>query len=203
MGGTADLPLVDRLGHTCPIAGQDTLVPVHWPFPTVSATSFNLVLLSRSMLYSLTRIRRACLGAVIVRLVTMPIDIFAGDWTFTSIKTALAFIAEVFFSVMNLLAPNLPIFFDQTSTGGLHFVPGNTPRSTQFNSSGPSQKFGSLANDRNTRTKHSDIGTARGANIELSRMSNMLTTSIHREQKRRTASFDSDAILVRRSVEVS
>jgi hypothetical protein len=112
---------------------------------------------------------------------------------------------EVLFSVMNLLAPSLPVFFDQTSTGGLHFVPGNTPRATQFSSSGPSQKVGSVDEHQGTRAKQKNKSAVRQDNdtMELSNMSNLCSTSIRRDQDRRATSFDSDTILVRRSVEIS
>lgn len=148
---------------------------------------------------------RVCLGAVITRLMILPTDSFADDCTFTSINTALVFVSEVLFSVMSLLAASLPVFFDQTSTGGLHFVPGNTPRTTQFSSSGPSQKLGSLDEHQNARARQRDRSVIREENntMELSNMKNVCSTSIRWDQDRRPTSFDSDTILVRRSVEIS
>ena len=93
---------------------------------------------------ALTKTRRACLAAVISRLLILPANLFADDWTFALINAALLIIAEVLFSVMKLLAPSLPVLFDQDSTGGLHFVPGNTSRTAQFSSSSPSQKLDSV-----------------------------------------------------------
>jgi hypothetical protein len=142
---------------------------------------------------------------VVTRLVILPANLFAGDWTFTSVNTALVFVMEVLFSVMNLLAPSLPVFFDQTSTGGLHFVPGNAPRTTQFSSSGPSQKLGSVDEFQHTRAKQTNKSVVRQEDdtMELSNMRNVCSTTIRWDQDRRAASFDSDTILVRRSVEIS
>jgi hypothetical protein len=113
---------------------------------------------------------------------------------------------------MNLLAPSLPIFFDQTSTGGLHYVPGTnkTPRTTQFSSSGHSQTGVRAGQDRRSKAGiHSRIRQ----DIDLAELSKAggggitFSTSIRRQEKeeeeeRGRTSFDSDAILVRRSVDV-
>jgi hypothetical protein len=112
---------------------------------------------------------------------------------------------------MNLLAPSLPVFFDQTSTGGLHYVPGDkTPRATQFSSSGQSQTGVRTGQDRRSKAgidrrirQDSDLA-------ELSKAGGggfTFSTSIRRqdkdeEEERGRTSFDSDAILVRRSVDV-
>jgi hypothetical protein len=149
---------------------------------------------------------------VLTRLLILPTNLFAADndWTFTSVPTALVFIAEVLLSVMNLLAPSLPVFFDQTSTGGLHFVPGNTPRTTQFSSSGPSQKLGSVderqnfaraQQQKNKRESAIKQGSGGGA-VGFSSTNNLCLISIRRDEELRETSFDSDTILVRRSVEI-
>lgn len=142
---------------------------------------------------------------MISRLLILPNNLFADDWTFTSIDTALVFVTEVLFSVMNLLAPSLPVFFDHTSTGGLHFVPGNTPRTTQFSSSSPSQRLGSVDERHITRAQQKERSSVRQWNgtMELSNVDNLCSTSIRREQDLRETSFDSDTILVRQSVEIS
>jgi hypothetical protein len=151
------------------------------------------------------RALRACLGAIITRLTILPSDIFADDWTFTSTNTILVFICEVLFSVMNLLAPSLPVFFDQTSTGGLHYVPGvQTPKNTQFSSSGASQTAGAARADQSSRAKPGIDSRIWQDNdpVELSKMGGMFSTSIRRQEERGRTSFDSDAILVRRSVDI-
>jgi hypothetical protein len=141
---------------------------------------------------------------VISRLLILPANLFADDWTFTSIDTALIFVAEVLFSVMKILAPSLPVFFDQTSTGGLHFVPGNTPRTTQSSSSGPSQKFGSVDERQLARAQKERESTREQGNdtMEFSNTNNLCSTFIRRDEDLRETSFDSDTILVRRSVDV-
>jgi hypothetical protein len=146
---------------------------------------------------------------VLTRLLILPPNLFAddNDWTFTSVPTALAFIAEVLLSVMNLLAPSLPVFFDQTSTGGLHFVPGNTPRTTQFSASGPSQKLGSVDERQSTRAQQlknkRESVSKQGSGAAFSPSTNNLCSiSIRRDEELRETSFDSDTILVRRSVEI-
>lgn len=163
---------------------------------------------SRGDPHTNTRTRRACLAAVITRLLILPPNLFASDdWTFTSIPTALVFIAEVLLSVMNLLAPSLPVFFDQTSTGGLHFVPGNTPRTTQFSSSGPSQKLGSVDErqipraQQQTKSK-SAMQQGSSGRMGFPNADNLCSTSIRCDEELRETSFDSDTILVRRSVEI-
>lgn len=141
---------------------------------------------------------------MISRLLILPSSRFANGWTFTSISTALVFIAEVLLSVMNLLAPSLPVFFDQTSTGGLHFVPRNTPRTTQFSSTGPSQKLASVDERQFTRV-HKERESARkqgNGTSELPHTNNLCSTSIRRDEDLRETSFDSDTILVRRSVDI-
>jgi signal transduction histidine kinase len=154
-----------------------------------------------------TRAQSACLGAIITRLAILPPDLFANDWTFTSINTILAFICEILFSVMNLLAPSLPVFFDQTSTGGLHYVPGNNNTRTNLVSSGQSQTAGgggSVRTGQNSRAKSGIDSRVREDNdlVELSKTNGMFSTSIRRQEERRRTSFDSDAILVRRSVDI-
>ena len=140
---------------------------------------------------------------MVTRLAILPPDLFADDWTFTSINLILAFICEILFSVMNLLAPSLPVFFDQTSTGGLHYVPGDkTPRTTQFSSFGLSQT--GVRTGQNTRVK-SGIDSRVKEDFDLAEMSKaggMFSTSIRRQEERGRTSFDSDAILVRRSVDI-
>jgi hypothetical protein len=108
---------------------------------------------------------------------------------------------------MNLLAPSLPVFFDQTSTGGLHFVPGNTPRTTQFSASGPSQKLGSVDERQKVTTvqrKRNSVIKHGGGALEFSNANanNLCSASIRRDEDLRETSFDSDTILVRRSVDV-
>lgn len=141
---------------------------------------------------------------MISRLLILPANLFADDWTFTSIDTALIFVAEVLFSVMKILAPSLPVFFDQTSTGGLHFVPGNTPRTTQSSSSGPSQKFGSVDERQLARAQKERESTREQGNdtMEFSNTNNLCSTFIRRDEDLRETSFDSDTKLVRRSVDV-
>jgi hypothetical protein len=149
---------------------------------------------------------RACLAAVLTRLFILLTSLFAedNDWTFTSIPTALIFIIEILLSVMNLLAPSLPVFFDQTSTGGLHFVPGNTPRTTQFSASGPSQKLGSVDERQSTRAqrKMDSVAPQGTRTMDFSKANNLCSTSIRRDEDLRETSFDSDTILVRRLVDV-
>jgi hypothetical protein len=108
---------------------------------------------------------------------------------------------------MNLLAPSLPVFFDQTSTGGLHYVPGNNNTRTNLVSSGQSQTAGgggSVRTGQNSRAKSGIDSRVREDNdlVELSKTNGMFSTSIRRQEERRRTSFDSDAILVRRSVDI-
>jgi hypothetical protein len=107
---------------------------------------------------------------------------------------------------MNLLAPSLPVFFDQTSTGGLHYVPGaRKPRTTQFSSSGLSQtNDGGIRTGPDTRAKSGIDSRIREDYdlAELSKTGGMFSTSIRRQEERGRTSFDSDAILVRRSVDI-
>jgi hypothetical protein len=106
---------------------------------------------------------------------------------------------------MNLLAPSLPVFFDQTSTGGLHYVPGaKTLRTTQFSSSGHSQTAGGARADQGSRAKSGIESRIREENdlVELSKGGGMFSTSIRRQEERGRKSFDSDAILVRKSVDI-
>jgi hypothetical protein len=89
---------------------------------------------------------KACLSTVLTRLLTLSTSLFtdSDDWTFDSTPTALIFIIEILLSVMNLLAPSLPVFFDQTSTGGSVLCAREHAVDDAFTSSGPSQKFGSV-----------------------------------------------------------
>jgi len=60
---------------------------------------------------------------MIYRLAITPSNFRNGDWTFTLVSPAMIFLIELDLSIMNLLAPSLPMFFDKASTGSLHFVP--------------------------------------------------------------------------------
>lgn len=139
-----------------------------------------------------------------MRLVVLPRDLFANDWTFTLIPTTLLFLIELFLSVMNLLAPSLPVFFDQTSTGGLYFRPDDNPRTATYSSSAQRSRTGVSKN--NTRVKNTMDDDVRDddRSVELTKMNNAFSASARREQQQSgRTSFDSDAILVRRSIEVS
>lgn len=202
---TAVVLPVDCLEHVRTVASQDPLVNLYWDLHTVCSV---LRRAHRSEVGAdcpreiLTK-RSACLGAIITRLTISPADLFAKDWTLASINVVLTLTCEVFFSVMNLLAPSLPVFFDQTSTGSLHYVPGNNwSRTTP--SSGRSQTAGGIGTRQSTRVEPDFNSNARQANdlAELSKMRTTFSTSIHRQEESKRTSFDSDAILVRRSVEI-
>lgn len=140
---------------------------------------------------------------IILRLVTLPTNIFKNNWTFTLVPTTLLFLVEVFLSVMNLLAPSLPVFFDQTSTGGLYFRPDDHRRNTTYSSS--AQRSRTAASKPSTRTRNTMINTAKDGDeaVESVHMVNGFSASIGKEREVRRARLDSDAILVRKSVEVS
>ena len=148
----------------------------------------------------------ACLGAKVARLAILPTDIFVDDWSFTSINIVLAFICEILFSVMNLMAPSFPVFFDQTSTGGLHYIPcDDKSRKNQFSSFVLSKTASRVGKGQVTRAK-ADADGGGGENndlVELTKMGNGTSfTSIRRQEDYGRTNFDSDAIPVRRSVEI-
>jgi len=87
----------------------------------------------------------------------------------------------------------------------LHYVPGaKTPRTTQFTSSGHSQTAGGARSDHGPRAKSDIDSRIREENdlAELSKVGSIFSTSIRRQEERGRTSFDSDAILVRRSVDI-
>ncbi|KAM0723745.1 hypothetical protein Q7P37_000735 [Cladosporium fusiforme] len=145
----------------------------------------------------------ALTASIIMRLIITPTNLFTGDWTFTLVPTTLLFLIELFLSVMNLLAPSLPIFFDQTSTGGLYFRPDDNPRTTPYSSS--AQRSRTDGSKSATRTKNTaDNFTKDEENlIELRKVKHRFSASVSGVPEQGRTSFDSDAILVRRSVEVS
>lgn len=132
-----------------------------------------------------------------------------GDWTFTLINPAMVFLIELNLSIMNLLAPSLPMFFDKTSTGGLHFVPGDTMQTAQGTSiNGPSHLASRQAKNSQLRSRVRD-GRSQYEDepIQLSKMDGMFATTVQRDRYRDgeedRASFGSDKILVRQSFEVT
>jgi len=132
-----------------------------------------------------------------------------GDWTFTLIKPAMVFLIELDLSIMNLLAPSLPMFFDKTSTGGLHFVPGDTMHTAKGTSSGgPSQSASRQAKNSQLRSRvREGRSMYEDEPIQLSKMDGMFATTVQRDRNRDgdedRASFGSDKILVRHSFEVT
>ena len=127
-----------------------------------------------------------------------------GDWTFTLINPAMVFLIELNLSIMNLLAPSLPMFFDKTSTGGLHFVPGDTLRTDKGSSSNRPSNLGSRqVKNSQLRSRTRERSQFEEEPIHLTKMNGMFATTVRGDDKARQASFDSDRILVRHSVEMT
>jgi hypothetical protein len=133
-------------------------------------------------------------AAICVRLSYLPSpNLLHGDWTFNDVPYAICLLAELALVTMTALAPNLPVFFQRTSTGALHFTPGDTM-------SGPAVPY--VLSDLPTKKVKdgSDVyaGKKGFGNIKVRPAQDQHPGNGIRKR----SSFDSDAILVRHSVEV-
>lgn len=144
------------------------------------------------------------MAAIILRLILTPSDMRSGDWTFTLIDPAMIFLIELNLSIMNLLAPSLPMFFDKTSTGGLHFVPGDTMQTGKGTSSGGPSHFASRQGNSSQIRSRIREGRSQFKEepIPLGNRNGNFATSVRRDVEDDRGSFGSDKILVRQSFEV-
>lgn len=113
----------------------------------------------------------------------------------SDVVSVILFLMELNFVTINVTAPSLPVFFEKTSTEGLHFVPGEAMR-TKGGSMAKYQGDIYVLSSRMKQSKRDDTKLS-------AKMDNETSTSKRRgDEKVRRTSFDSDAILVRRSVEI-
>ena len=141
---------------------------------------------------------RLCLTAIIIRLAYTPSDYFSGDWTFDDILQAMLFQIELNIMTITVLAPNLPVFFQKTSTGGVFFLPGEATHSSPHGTERTNGNSAELNKMRWSHRQNAEVFDGKGADT--------LTTTVTRTQnsaKERKASFDSDMILMRRSFDVA
>jgi hypothetical protein len=122
------------------------------------------------------------------------------------VNTIPAVICNILFSVTNIPASGLPTVFDQTSTGGLRYVPGaRSPRTTQSSSSGlPRTNDGGVKNGPDTRAE-SGIDSRVRKDYELAELSKegiMFSIFFRLEGERGRTTLHSDATLARRSVDI-
>lgn len=147
---------------------------------------------------------RLCIIAISIRLAFTPKDYFNADWTFNDILPGMLFQIELNLVTMTVLAPNLPVFFQKTSTGGVYFLPGEAiggSRSGTNPSNSVAAKVDCYA--LSNKTGHSTrvdggVYTSKGDGIITSRA----TRGGEGRHLERRASFNSHVILMRRSVEV-
>ncbi|KAK3679542.1 hypothetical protein LTR78_001103 [Recurvomyces mirabilis] len=76
------------------------------------------------------------ISAIVIRLSYLPADLFAVDWTFQDVAVIVHFLIECNLITMNVLSPNLPVFFQYTSTGGVFFLPHEATGYTRSGNSG-------------------------------------------------------------------
>ena len=104
---------------------------------------------------------------------------------------------ELNIMTITVLAPNLPVFFQKTSTGGVFFLPGEA---THGSKRGTEPVNGDSAELKKVRwSSRQDGGVFDGKGDDG------LTSTVTRTQnsaKERKTSFDSDVILMQRSFEI-
>lgn len=104
------------------------------------------------------------------------------------------FLIELNLVSMTVLAPNLPVFFQNTSTGGVYFLPGEATGGT---------KSSKIRRDENTSYALSHVYTGKSVGAVTSQAGHGEGSGgMQREQGGNRASFDSDVILMRRSIEI-
>lgn len=122
---------------------------------------------------------------------------------FNDVVQAMLFQIELNLVTITVLAPNLPLFFAKTSTGGVYFLPGEalggSKSGTKTSNTYPSKGNSYALADKvrwSTRGDRVDL-TGKGDDI-------ITSTAVRGGEggRGKRASFDSDVILVRRSVDV-
>lgn len=131
--------------------------------------------------------------AIVVRLAHMPVDLFETDWTFHNVLNAMLFLIELNMFTLVVLAPNLPVFFQKTSTGGLHFVPAQSRMTGGTSGSGKTGGSYALSARRGKDEGALDSG-------KEDYIAKVACNSLKEATKR--ASFDSNVNLIRRSAEL-
>jgi hypothetical protein len=143
-----------------------------------------------------------CVAAIIVRLVYTPSNYFGGDWTFDDVLQAMNFLIEQNVVTITVLAPNLPVFFKKTSTGGAYFLPGEavgvSKNDTRMSSNRGSKHTYALSSIPWSTSK-SEGGVYTN---EADRNVTFTTSQRGEGRDAKQASFDSDRILIRTSIEV-
>ena len=146
---------------------------------------------------------RFCVAAIIVRLVFTPSNYFGGDWTFFDVIQALIFLIELNLVTITVLAPNLPVFFKKTSTGGVYFLPGEvvggSKNDTQLSSRRGSKNTYALSSVVPWSMSKSEGGVYTN---EADRNATFTTSQRGDDRHTKKASFDSDRILIRTSIEI-
>lgn len=131
------------------------------------------------------------IASIVCRLVYTPADLFAADWTFDDVTNGILFLIDLNVVTMTVLAPNLPVFFAKTSTGGLNFMPNET-LTARSRSNADSFKM----KKSNTTSRSHSLPYAGGRNSVLE------TTISHGLDRQRLNTFGSDVIMLRQSLEV-
>lgn len=135
------------------------------------------------------------IAAVVLRLAYTPPNYFAGDWTFKDVNACMLLLIELNLVSITVLAPNLPVFFQNTSTGGVYFLPGEAVSTS---------KSGGADREGNASYALSNIYTGRSGGGGVTSVTGQGDGrgATQRAPRGRRESFDSDVILMRRSVEI-
>lgn len=130
-------------------------------------------------------------------MVNTPYDYFAGDWTFNDVDSAMLFQIELNIMTLTVLAPNLPVFFEKTSTGGIFFMPNETGPGSRRGTDPTPAKAAEL-----DRVRWSSLHTGKVYDGKESDATNSTIIGTANGGKEKRASFDSDVILMSRSIDI-
>lgn len=142
---------------------------------------------------------RLCLIAISLRLAYTPADYFSGDWTFEDVFLGMLFLIELNLVTITVLAPNLPVFFKKTSTGGVYFLLGEAVGRSKNDTRGSKKKNTYFLSSIPWSTSKSE-----GVTYTSEAEHNVTSTFSQRREGKNgnEPSFDSDRILIRTSIEV-
>lgn len=188
---------LDHLEDQSQHDGEDSVVDINGRVCTVSRHTL------KPKFNAETKSLRLCMAAIIVRLAFTPSNYFGADWTFDDVFQAMIFLIELNLVTITVLAPNLPVFFKKTSTGGVYFLPGEavggSKNGTQLSSHKGSKNTYALSNVVPWSTSRSEAGVYTN---EADRNVTFTTSQRGDDKHAKKASFDSDRILIRTSIEV-
>lgn len=135
---------------------------------------------------------------IITRLAYTPKDYLSGDWTFNDVVSAVLFQIELNIMTMTVLAPNLPVFFQRASTGGVYFLPGEATNQSR-RATDVSQELSLKLNQ--LRWSGKGEAAVYDGNLPHTTLTSTVSGTGNNGLTKKP-SFDSDVILMQRSFEV-